>query len=698
MKKWVLLALATLMPALVALAGAETIPLLQVETVATPVRTARMWVSVLSPNPRGNWNFIAQFMNYKYTTGHEFERVKLTTGREYVAFKDRQRRPDAEWLVLDLETGKYRIFDLPGFHGGPACRAGNGRIFFPVDFLQMWYYEPEEEAVKILGQLAEWKPFTNDRSIYRLILGPDGMIYGTTQAYGGTTSLLCLNPDTLEYKLFSGVGTGKRREKLTYGYYLGVDPPWAYVAVGQDEWELFAVNVETGEKRCLAERRGEGARITVSTGEVVSAELLEHGKKEVVWCVDGGILPAIVVPGQPRPYTPIGQKAYKQVEWKNTRPWPMGTPPEVDLQRVVIGADGEADVFWRPAAKSPAGTTGPTEAWRRARFAIKHAEPVPIESLALLPDGSLFGNAESYNGFFRYYPETKKLDYFGKHGPSRPQIAIVAGKAYFCGYPNTNLWEYDPQHPWTSTGKTEAGNRAVNPWLIGYFGQGTTEAHHCHFLLPGHNGRLYIGGRRERWSTGTGIGYYEFATGRKFGLPKDMTDISPQGMIILPRLGRIVVSGRCVERAKGIEGKPSEAQLRVYNLDLQEVERLTVRAGLDETGVIADIGHDSRFIGILEADARQAMYLYDLARREVVKWRDMEPPAERAVFRRPADGSFWLIRQQELCLLNPETLEIRPVARLERAMQLCRWVGEHLYGASGGELLTTAGPVPAAPR
>jgi len=672
--------LAGLMLSTVAGAAADqAVPRLEVETLAVPVRTARMWQPTVAPDPHGGWNFIAEFMNYRGTTGFRYERVKApASGREYVRFADPRARPDAEWVVLDLASGRARIFRLPGFHAVRSVRAENGRVFFAVDFFHVYYYEPADESIKILGQLAEWKPFTNDRVIYRFLVGPDGMVYATTQAYGGTTSLVRLNPDTLEYRVIHGVGTGKRKTRLTYGYYLGVDPPWAYVAVGQNEWELMAVHFGTGEVRCLARRTGPGARVVVSQGrEAVTAELIGPDGKQVVWCVNGALLPARRNADGPLPFTPIARKRYARVEWKRTRPLAVGPAPVVDTAKATVGRDGWVTVPWRPA-------DAPPEAWRTVRFRIESAEPVPIECLAALPDGSLFGSVAQYNGWFRYDPAKRACTYFGKHGPSQARLAVGNGRAYFCGYPNCNLWEYDPARPWTSqAGRARPGDRTTNPWLIGYFGQGVTEAHHCRFLIPGPNGRLYIGGERSRWSTGTGIGYYEFASGRKVGLGQALRDLAPEGMALLPGLGRVVVSGR-------ILGEGGEAQLRVYDLDLKEVARLTVRRGLRSTGRLTPVAGADRLLGIVASQTGSALYLYDLKARSLVKWVGLDGGVTGRVFRRAADGTYWLLKGGDLCRVDPKTLALTPVGRLARPIREALWLGGSLYGADGGELVRAA--------
>jgi hypothetical protein len=176
-------------------AAETTLPTLQVQTVAKPVATSRLFSTALGPNRRGGYNWIGQFMNYKFTTDKEKVRVDLGNGRHYLAYKDTSIRPEAEWVVLDLQTGKYRIFDWPGFHAGAACAAGNGRVFFSVDYGQIYYYEPTDETIKPLARIHE--DLRVLRGFYRLQTGPDGMVYGSSQSTNGLASIIRINPDSL---------------------------------------------------------------------------------------------------------------------------------------------------------------------------------------------------------------------------------------------------------------------------------------------------------------------------------------------------------------------------------------------------------------------------------------------------------------------------------------------------------------------
>jgi hypothetical protein len=671
----------------------ENLPKLVAEEVGTPVFVFRPFTHAFGTNDKGEWIFITQFMNYKGTTDFSFQRKTVPgTEREYVVFDDTKKRPDAEWVILNLKSGDYEIFKLPGFHAWRAVRAENGRIFFAADFMHIYYYDPADGEMHILGQLSEWKPYTNDRGLYRLMLGPDGMLYGSTQSYNGMTSVVRINPDTLAYKIITEVGEKRKKSGLTYGYYLGIEPPWAYVAVGQNHWELMAVNFETGEKRFLGERKGDKARIVVSQGAVVRAQFSDASGRKTFVLSGGRLIENPEGGGLPAGVTPIAEQEFPRIEWKNTRarPLPGEVPTAVISEMGVLDSQGRGYMVWQEAGET-----------NRAEIRFSLAEPEIVTSLIDLPDGSIFGAVRQYNGFFRYFPGTDELKYFGKAGPSTPRMALHDGKVYYFGYPNCNLWVYDPNKDWKITPQEKGGNKVMqegdNPQLIGYFGNGMTEAHHSRDIAAAPNGRIYLLGHRERWSTGAGLGYYDTDTGKKFGLGEAMKDLEPRSLVVLSKPGRVVVSG--LPRKEEEDGAHGETagEFRVFDLDLKFVENLPLRKGFPDTGTIQNFGLGDRFFGIVKTgDDTSAIYLYSLEKKKAVLWRELDRIIHGLAFRRRADGTWWLVAGNILCRLEPATLDLTAVGLLNiekspeewsRRVRRPVWSGRDLYFCNGGTLL-----------
>ncbi|MCW5882715.1 MAG: hypothetical protein KIS91_17420, partial [Anaerolineae bacterium] len=208
------------------------VPTIEVHSAGSPVVSARCWTQAVGQRPDGGYTFIAQYFNHQ------------------------SKLPNAapEWVLIDLETGKQQVFNLPGYSNSNyqqknCLRAANGRIFFSASGGHIHYYDPPTNSMKTLGSLLPDK--SGYSFFYRLEFGPDGMLYATTQSSNRRTALARIDPNTLEHKVWFDLGDPERKDGLTYGYYHQADPPWVYIGVGQNIWRLVALNTETGEHRVL---------------------------------------------------------------------------------------------------------------------------------------------------------------------------------------------------------------------------------------------------------------------------------------------------------------------------------------------------------------------------------------------------------------------------------------------------------------
>jgi hypothetical protein len=80
---------------------------------------------------------------------------------------------------------------------------------------------------------------------------------------------------------------------------------------------------------------------------------------------------------------------------RNVTPYsnPIHHPVEIDDE------DGAGHLFWRPYNSSP------TTAWTPREYDVQDLLiPIPITSMAALPDGRIIGDSLDYNGFWRYTP------------------------------------------------------------------------------------------------------------------------------------------------------------------------------------------------------------------------------------------------------------------------------------------------------
>jgi hypothetical protein len=634
------------------LAAGKPAPLLASEVMGAPVRSERVWLTALAPNKRGTWNFITQ--------AHE-----LNSGAP------------TEFVVVDLATGKTKIIeDASQAHSttqiSNQLRAVNGRIFFPESDNYIAYYEPADETVKVLGQVI--KPPADDRTIYRMVFGPDGKLYGGTQSTKLPT-VFQLDPDTLKVKMIGHVG--QNRLSYSYAYYLAADPPWLYVAVGQNPWELVAINIDTGVQKVLATRADNGFIQLDIRKEGISASLISglrtpQQTREIVWCADGQTFPF----SPPKDHVPLPFKARNVTPLQGA----IVDAPDVDTKGIAIDEKGAGQVRWR--------AHGAADRWQAVSYKLAHTAPIDIESLTPLPDGTVLGNAKQYHGFFRFDPKTNSIAAFGPHGPSRGARAVVNGIVYITGYPNGVLFAYDPKQPWTST-KTvseQSGVSTANPRRLGIFAATATK--YAYFLVPSGNGKLYYLGRRERDGIGSGIGSYDIASQTFAGHNDGLSFFDPQGLVVDDDLKRVVFSGR-LHDDPALPGKtPAEAQLILYDYDLKEVERRTIKPGLRNTGELFRTKSRGVIVGLVRDSKTTSVYRYDLVAKRLLAWKDL-PGAAAASIQRPSDQSVWIVLDQVLTRIDPETLQVQSYGRLSDMVgepEHLAWQGRQLYFSVHDEL------------
>jgi hypothetical protein len=599
-----------------------------------PVRVARAWTTALAPNARGGWNFITQ--TYEHESG-----------------------APTEWVVLDLASGKQTVTEGPAgvyansnYQIAEQLRAPGGRIFFPEADDQMAYYDPVDETVKQVGKLPGG---AGDQLVFRVVFGPDGQLYGGTQSRGLPT-VFRLDPATLRYQVLGRVG--RDRSSYSYAYYLAVDPPWLYAAVGQSPWELAALHMTTGELRILATRGDDGFMQLDTRAEGVSVTLIRglhtpEQRSEIQWCADGRLFP--FVPGQPPPF-PARKVA--------PRGAPVRGAPEVDVAAVDPDGGGVGHVRWRPDSAS---------AWREASFHVAHTAPVDIDSLVALPDGTLLGGAAQYHGFFRYDPRDRSIRRYRSLGISGGPRTVVGGVIYVAGYPNGALYAYDPRTPWTATRQPRPD---ANPAYLGNFA--AAGAHYAYFLEPSRSGRLYYAGRRERDGVGGGVGSYDLATKQFAGHHVGLDTLDPRGLAVLDDLQRVVYSGRSTTAAA--------AQLVLFDRALAEQGRQTVVPGMRDTGQLFTTAERGVIVGVSATD--RVIYRHDVAAGTVLATKPL-PGSVLAATQRPADRSIWIIVDRALWRYDPVTLASRRVSELPEppaGAGLLVWQGARLFWASASQL------------
>lgn len=533
-------------------------PTLPLTSLGTPIVSDRLWATGLSPRDDGGWNWIGQFYQYP------------------------QENP-SEWVVIDLETGAYQIYEdspyTPGTEGRYANASGNfnwnhqlrapsGRIFWPANAGFWWYYEPADGSMHL-----EDIPNNPERdtTIYSGVFDVPGatVFWGTlgNKANNGTylPQVVAVDPTTLAQTQLGRVGSNDHTTNA-YAYFLHPDgvpgsttepSDWIYALVGEDIWDVVATQISTKTSTVLAQaltnnpfanflERPEGLVVELYTNKGQPSQTLTQ-----YWLVDGALYPYSYpynpadLPFSPRTVTPYVN--------------PLVQPPQVNTTPCPFA------IQWRPY-----GSGG---AYTRLDFSLEYIEPVLIDNIATLSDGSILIIASQYQGWARYVPPASQALFLGA-GPNVSSSCFAPSPSleYVSGYPNGILFAFDPTKPY------DGG--ITNPVHLGAFSDGDTLSgvkYATALRYDASNARLYMDGARSRSGFGAGIGDYN-VTSKVFGGTFAGLSLYTSG-IGLALLG----SGSSV----ALGGKTSDgstAQIFLYDLNLNLTSTQTPNAAWSDTG------------------------------------------------------------------------------------------------------------------
>lgn len=607
--------------------------------VATPVVTARQWATALAPRNSSGWKFVTQSYNV----------------------------PDdvpTQWVLIDIEDGVVtlqdalnQIYSNTNFQVASAntlitttnqLRAANGRIFFPEaatpgigndDEVNIAYYDPSDEQIHQLPAVVD--PGGERQSIiYQMVFGNSGatMWGGTQSAIGSVPMIFDLDPATLATSFVCNVGTVSANPK--YAYTLAKDEgpgaDFLYVGVGQDTWELISIDLTTNTPTTLLTTSGPGFQFIEfedRAGLGWSVNVYDNGVQTRYWIADGAIT---AYPGGGAP--PGGAR--------NVTPYtnPLVAPPQIDHSR------GIEHFLWRP--------NGSTGAWTEITYEVDYKSPITLESLAVLPNDTVIGNAQQYSGFFTY--DGVSSTWFGNWplGVSQPALCVLDDdEVYIAGYPNGSLFRWDPQSAWAPDG-TSAGN----PSAIGTYG---TDVRYPYFLIRcSANNRLYACGRKERDSLGSGIRIYDIDT-NTFGATSgtELDDFIPRGFLVQEAISRIVYSGEVLTVSP-------EALLIVYDYDLNVVDSWIVQAGLQNTGLLFPTSDPNIVVGLTN-DAPCLLYRFNITTGALLASVNLGAVVIGGTAMR--DGFIYAEMSQDLFRIDPETLVTSLVVDLEVSSTYLAW-------------------------
>jgi len=533
---------------------------LKVEDVCTPIRGSRGGRGILVPNRDGK--------TYDYL----------------IRYYDTYWGPHTTFII-DLGTGKVRQHVVPESLYSGTTLGPDGILYghrYEHTGTILWTYDPAKNEIKdVPGTVpvgGETKP---------IVIGTDGKIYGG----GSRSATACAyryDPDTGKTTDFGKMGPSHAPNKC-WGYSLGADDRYVYIASGKIPWYLVAHDRQTGKDEVLLTANNPRDYIGVSQLRYgCRAVLKPEGKPSVNYWLHRGKAKELKEPREKPPWP----------EPEKVEPWiAQPAKPEVWLGKAIPKSDGKAEVWYRAAEVNPANSE-----WNIVKLDVP-TYPVPILRLVALDDGRLCGSGQSYMGNFIYDPKTGRHEHLGRLPLSHYCTTVLDGIVYMSGYPSSALHVFDPKRPWTVEVSSKPGvdplapdHKDSNPRRVAYLAHHGAGCHKMWSAARGSDGKAYFGGRWYRNGIGGGLGWWdprqtdpEQAAG---GISEPFRNYQVTNITAVGRY--IAVSTKAVRDEASGTAAPKEAKLLVFDTKTGKIVRdLVPVPGANATGHIAGVGGDA---------------------------------------------------------------------------------------------------------
>jgi len=641
-------------------------PALMPESLAAPARGVTSWTFQLVPNPDGKTYDALQWYFKSYS--------------------------GPTWLfACDLGTGEVRKQRFPDnrqihMHGGLLAPDGKYYIATP-DWsagMNLFVYDPgtnllEDRGIIVPNLVGEKRD---------LVLGPDGLIYGTGN-YRSPNKAGVYSYDWRTGQLVRDYGPvgPDHAPHGAWGYSIGVDDQFVYVASGKIPWYLVAVEIKSGEQKVLAQTKA-GGEISISAlngGARVTVKDDLDAAPQRGWLYRGQLLPQA---DNDPPWTPF------------PAPRDTAAPPEV-YRGQVDPVDGRARLWWRASTKQPGGRTGSRLAtagddWQAIELPDVETYPLAVHRLALLPDGRLFGTAAAYSGRFLFDPRNGEATPLGNGGPSIYALAVYGDKLYWSGYPSGPIDEFDPAKPWTllkggppghdppDIESPESNPRRVVPALFG-----ATRVKKMFSAVPGADGCLYFGGIGIRDYSGGSLAWFDPRTAQASGLWQPFSGYRVHWLT--PALGGrlIVVSTKTATDERNNDLRPDSAKLFVWDTTAKRIVRDFVPIPqASKSGPVIEIGpglllgttEDPQVKGggiLYGADVQAGAVRFTKRLPDTLRFAWAEGVSEWDFVPGP-DGKIYTYLGNVLVRIRPADAGVEPLGRLTTPGRFC-FVGDDLY-------------------
>lgn len=637
----------------------EKAPILETENICEPVKSTRMGMLLMVPNPDNKTWDLLQIYFPEYGGPNTI-------------------------VIIDLQESSVKIVQTErgwNFHLCPAVIAPNGKLFISILDSRLrqkiCIYDPAKnelmlDAIEMPDELlGETHP---------LVLGTDGRIYAIGQHPSKTAAAAQIDPYTLKVEFYGAIGPSHAPNPC-WGYSGGADDRYIYIASGKIPWYLIAFDKVSRKWNVLAETDTVGGYVGVSQrhdGCVATIVRGEGKQPERYWLYEGKLVP-------------MGS-ANEAPPWGNRKELIKLPPkPEIKTDYADPTAEGWAEIWVR--------MTGADSEWKRYRYQVP-VYPQVIYRLMEMPDGRLFGTAGAYLGNFIYDPKEGKAVHLGKCQLSHYSTAFLMGKIYMSGYPNSPLYVFDPSLPWT-TGKVIEGrlisddDPRANPRRLLYMGSiNLAGTHKMYAAAVGADGKVYFGGRWIRNGECGGLAWYNPQSGEVGGIWRPFSNYQITHIAPANNGEILVISTKAVNDS--VLGKPKPEQGALWLFDVRKMEligKFEPVAKAKGTGPIVSVG-GSFVLGWTEnpEDSQSSiLYLVEVNTPSLVYKRVLPFPLPVAIgsnqqepwdFRLGPDGGVWTFINNALVRIEPKSGGIQVIGRLNIGGPLAFSGGEIYLGGT----------------
>lgn len=538
-----------------------------------------------------------------------------------------------ELLLIDTETGKAEEYPIPMPTGGDSPFASilsSGNKYYT--HFGNYFYEFDPVARKFT--------FTS-KTAPQMAMGmtedDNGVIWSASYPQSGVVSF---NPKTREFRDYGHV---YQQDWAQYQRYIACDDKgWVYFGIGNTASQIIALDPATGTATPLlkdSERaHGSGAVYRDQNGKVYGCTTVGGGV-EGVWMelYEGKRTDLDKAPTMnKKPYIAASQSLFHQQ-------LPSGKVLKAlnTVEKYLIVTD--------PKTKED----------KRVTFDYQ-SEGAHIMALCAAPNDTICGGSAFPMRFFSFDP--KADTWVNREAFLQFNTVVRQGDRWYTGgYGHGFLLEWDPTQPWKNTKKGEDSNPL---WLA----ESEPDINRPHDLLAHPDGKtLVLAGTPGYGFTGGGLLFWNRET-KQAEIVKHtqiLPDHSPMSLAALP--DRKLLIGTTTAAGTGGQVKVQTAELAIMDMDSKQV--LWHEAVLKDAKNYTDLYVAANGLAFGFVDGNR-FFVFNPKTRKIEFEKNIEAELGRTsgaqqtrIFVPAPDGTIYLLLNQGIAKLNPDTFAIEMLAK-----------------------------------